>query len=76
MSEPRSAPRTPAVAPRIPPPPKLQARRQRKSDVRALIWAIALVLGIGAGVAGYQFVPGVELAFDYWLALVMVSGRG
>jgi len=72
MSAPAAAPQRPdAGAAHIPTPPKMPKRRKRRSDAHWLIWAAALAVGIGAGVAGYRFLPGVERYFDYWLVLVL-----
>ncbi len=59
-----------AEAPRIPAPPPAAGPRRGTADGRWIIWLLALAVGVGAGVAGYQFVPGVDGAFDYWLALL------
>ena len=72
MSQPRpGAAAATAGPPRIPPPPKMDPRRGRTSDARLLSWAGALAAGVGAGVAGYHFLPGVARYFDYWLALAL-----
>lgn len=56
--------------PLIPPPPPTVARR-RANDGRGLVWLFMLVLGVGVGVAFYQWVPDVSFYFDYWLALAL-----
>ncbi len=62
-----------AGAPRIPAPPPAAARggKRGRGDGRWLVWLLALGLGAGLGVAGYQFVPGLDSTFDYWLALAL-----
>lgn len=62
-----------SAAPKIPAPPPAAARggKRGRSDGRWLVWLVALGVGVGLGVAGYQFVPGLDAAFDYWLALAL-----
>jgi hypothetical protein len=61
-----------AQAPRIPAPPRGGAGRRRGAGGGAwLVWLLALAIGAGLGVAAYQFVPGLDATFDYWLALVL-----
>jgi hypothetical protein len=58
-----------SAGPVIPPPPPRVGPRRRRSSVRLLVWPVAFVLGVGLGVAVYQWVPGASFYFDYWLAL-------
>lgn len=60
------------TGPLVPPLPSRAKRGQRPGKShRGLWWALALALGVGAGVAGYQWVPNVDTTFDYWLAIVL-----
>jgi hypothetical protein len=61
-----------AGAPLIPPlPSKAGKGRKRPTDLRWLLWLGAFVLGIGLGIAAYQWVPAVDDLFDYWVALAL-----
>jgi hypothetical protein len=64
-----SAPEPGLAVPRIPPPPPIQ--RRRGGDGRWIIWLFLLVLGAIVGAAFYQWLPGISLYFDYWIALVL-----
>lgn len=59
----------------IPPLPS-RARKGGKPgkpgrDSRVLLWLGAFAVGIGLGVSAYQWVPMVDDAFDYGVALVL-----
>ncbi len=56
-----------SAAPVIPPPPPGGGKRRKQSDPRWLIWALALAIGIGAGIGSYRL-DAVGNVFDYWLA--------
>lgn len=59
--------------PVIPPPPPARTamlRQQRAASRRWLIWLAALALGVALGLVAYQWIPGVDLQFDSWLALL------
>jgi hypothetical protein len=62
---------SPIPAPvRIPTPPPARGRRRRRSGFRGTIWLGAFALGVGLGLAAYPWLQGVDVYFDYWLALV------
>jgi hypothetical protein len=69
--------RPPTMAgPLVPPPPPREAlgkrrKQQRPTDLTWLVWVGSLLVGIGLGVAAYQFAPSVDFYFDYWLALLL-----
>lgn len=69
------APAGPTAMPVIAPLPSAARnrgpRRARGGSGRGLIWFGAFVLGLGAGVAAYAFVPDVPFYIDYWLALLL-----
>jgi len=54
-----------------PPPPAIGKRRQKPIDLRWLIWAGSFALGIALGVSAYQWLPQVDVYFEYWLALAL-----
>jgi len=57
------------AGPVIPPPPARVGPRRKRTSVRLLIWPLAFAVGVGLGVAAYQWVPGADFYFDYWVAL-------
>ena len=61
----------PGVGPVIPPPPANPGRRGKSSDVRALVWFVALLLGAALGVGAYGWVPGLNTYVDDWVALAL-----
>jgi hypothetical protein len=46
-------------------------RRKRSGDSRWAIWLVALSAGVGLGIVAYRWAPGVDVYFDYWLALAL-----
>jgi len=74
--QPHPPPQSPEGAPIIPPIPsafrkgKSRSRGLSRSDVRLLIWAAALGLGIALGTCAYQWAPNVDGFFDYLFCLV------
>jgi hypothetical protein len=59
-------------APVIPPPPARSAvyRNKQTASGRWLLWPAAFALGVAMGLGAYQWIPGVDLQFDAWLALL------
>lgn len=64
--------RKPGGGPVIPPPPARRALRRNRRATRGrwLLWPMAFVLGVALGLGAYQWIPGVDEQFDYWLALL------
>ncbi len=59
---------TPPVIP--PPPPGGGKPRKRKTDRGLLIWLGAFVLGIGLGIAAYQWIQPIASFFDFTISMV------
>ena len=66
---PGQLPEGPVIAP-LPSRAK-KARRRPPTDRRWLLWAGALAVGLGLGIASYQWAPGVDSFVEYWLALAL-----
>jgi hypothetical protein len=67
---PNAPPEGPVIAP-LPSRAKKKRGRKPPRDRRALMWAGAFAIGLALGIVGYQWVPGVDTAFDTWLALAL-----
>jgi len=60
--------------PLVPPLPsraRKKGSRKRPTNWRGLGWVGALLIGVGLGIAGYQWLPGVDSFFDYCIVLVL-----
>jgi hypothetical protein len=61
--------------PLVPPIPSSKKHRgkygPKRNDARAVVWLLALAIGIGAGIGSYRYVPAVKKYFAYWEARVL-----
>jgi hypothetical protein len=66
---PSPAPVGPVIAPL--PSRARKGHGKRPRDRRVLMWAGSFLIGLALGIVAYQWVPGMDTAFDYWLALAL-----
>ena len=67
---PNALPEGPVIAP-LPSRAKRKGGNKPPRDRRPWMWLGAFAIGLALGIVGYQWVPGVDTAFDAWLALAL-----